>query len=249
MSRPSTEQAVLQDISANTTEEQFKQVADELKHAHPIDIIRWGVEQIGASAITLACSFGYEDVALVDMVSKVDPEVDIFYLDTNLHFSETYEVRDRLRKRYPLNFIRVTPALTLEEQAAEYGDELWKRDPDQCCRMRKVEPLKQILSGYQGWITGIRREQSITRAHTEVVEWDAGFGLIKLNPLAFWTTEQVWSYIHEHNIPYNRLHDQNYPSIGCFPCTRQVKPGEDPRAGRWAGSTKTECGLHNSLVK
>ncbi|MBA4543634.1 MULTISPECIES: phosphoadenylyl-sulfate reductase [Thermoactinomyces] len=227
----------------------LQEAAHQLKNEHPIEIIRFGIEQVGVSGITLACSFGAEDVALVDMLLKVDKDVDIFYLDTDLHFAETYEVRDRLKERYQKDFIRVSPALTLEEQAEKYGDELWKVNPDQCCRIRKVEPLKQFLRGYQGWITGIRREQSPTRAHTEVVEWDRAFGLVKINPLAYWTNAQVWEYIYSNDIPYNKLHDQSYPSIGCQPCTRPVKPGEDPRAGRWAGLDKTECGLHNSPVR
>lgn len=225
------------------------QVAQELKQADPIEVIKWGVEQLGARQITLACSFGYEDVALVDMLMRVDPTVDIFYLDTHLHFKETYQVRDRLMQKYQKEFIRVSPSLLLDEQQEIYGEELCKYNPDLCCKIRKVEPLKRFLAPYQGWITGIRREQSITRAHTEVVEWDHAFQKVKMNPLAHWTTEQVWNYIFENEIPYNPLHDQQYPSIGCEPCTRPVKPGEDPRAGRWAGSKKTECGLHNSVVK
>jgi phosphoadenosine phosphosulfate reductase len=227
-------------------ETRLKSLQEELRTKHPEEIIRFGVEEIGVKAITLACSFGYEDVALVDMALKVNPELDIFYLDTDLHFAETYQVRDRLSERYRKEFIRVAPALTLEEQQEHYGAELWKRDPDLCCKLRKVEPLRKFLTGYQGWITGIRREQSPTRAHAEVIEWDKAFGMVKLNPLAFWNEKQVWNYIFAHDIPYNPLHDQQYPSIGCQPCTRQVKPGEDPRAGRWAGSAKTECGLHVS---
>jgi len=230
-------------------EKQLDRVAQGLKDAHPLDIVKWGVEQLGARNITLACSFGYEDVALVDMLMKVNPAVDIFYLDTDLHFEETYQVRDRLSERYGIDFIRVSPSLTLEEQRETYGEELWKKDPNLCCKLRKVEPLKKFLKPYQGWITGIRREQSVTRAHTEVVEWDSAFKMVKINPLAYWTTKQVWNYIYENKIPYNPLHDQNYPSIGCAPCTRPVKPGEDPRAGRWAGTDKTECGLHNSPVE
>jgi phosphoadenosine phosphosulfate reductase len=227
----------------------IQQAAEELRQAHPREIIEWGVNNVGVDSITLASSFGYEDVALVDLVTKVNPDIDIFYLDTDLLFKETYQVRDQLSEKYKRNFIRVTPSLSLEEQAKSYGDELWSRNPNECCAIRKVEPLKRFLEGYEGWITGIRREQSPTRAHTEVVEWDAAFGLVKLNPLAFWTTEQVWEYIREHQIPYNPLHDQNYPSIGCWPCTRAVRPGEDPCAGRWAGTSKTECGLHNSPVQ
>lgn len=228
---------------------ELKQAAERLKDAHPIEIIQWGVEQVGVDALTFACSFGYEDVALVDLVQKANPNIPIFYLDTSLLFTETYQVSDELSERYQIKFISVNTSLTLEEQANKYGEELWKSNPNQCCQLRKVKPLKEFLSNYKGWISGIRREQSLTRANTEVIEWDKGFGLIKLNPLAYWTENQVWNYIHEHNIPYNQLHDQNYPSIGCQPCTRQVLPGEDPRAGRWAGTSKTECGLHNSPVE
>lgn len=226
--------------------EQCKKVALQLKEAHPLEIIRWGVDNLGSSSLTLACSFGYEDVALVDMVSKVDPKLSIFYLDTDLLFPETYQVRDRLAERYECRFERVCSELSVKEQSRRYGESLWDRDPYKCCQLRKVEPLKQVLQGYDGWITGIRREQSLTRAHTEVVEWDAGFSLVKINPLAYWSSSQVWDYIHEHEIPYNPLHDQNYPSIGCTPCTNPVLPGEDPRSGRWTGFKKTECGLHNS---
>lgn len=226
-----------------------QKIAQQLKDVHPQEIIRWGVETLGASSMTFACSFGLEDVALVDMVSKVDKTVDIFYLDTDLLFAETYEVRDRLKEKYGLDFIRISPNLTLSEQGKIFGEALWKSHPSKCCELRKVTPLRKALAPYHGWITGIRREQSVTRAHTEVVEWDEGFGLWKLNPLAYWKTEQVWNYIHEHQIPYNPLHDQNYPSIGCYPCTKPVQPGEDTRAGRWAGFSKTECGLHGGSQK
>lgn len=226
-----------------------KKIAHELKGAHPNEIIRWGVETLGASSLTLACSFGYEDVALVDMVLKVDKKVDIFFLNTNLLFSETHQVKEQLERKYGCSFIEVKPRLTLDEQSERYGDQLWKRDPHQCCSVRKVSPLQRVLSNYQGWITGIRREQSETRAYTDVVEWDRVFNLWKLNPLAYWKDQQVWDYIHQHQIPYNPMHDRNYPSIGCYPCTRPVQPGEDPRSGRWAGFAKVECGLHNPSQK
>lgn len=224
--------------------ESIQKAAEDLRDAHPADILAWGVEKFGSRAIALACSFGAEDVALLDMLHRIDPEVDVFYLDTDLHFSETYQTRDRLAERYGKQFIRVSPELTLEEQAEAWGKRLWEREPNLCCRLRKVEPLKKVLAGYRAWITGIRREQSPTRAHAEVVEWDESFGLVKLNPLAHWTHDQVWSYIREREVPYNPLHDRQYPSIGCEPCTRPVKPGEDFRAGRWSGFEKTECGLH-----
>lgn len=224
--------------------EEIQRAAKYLRDARPADILAWGVKRFGARRIVLACSFGAEDVALVDMLQGIDPEVDIFYLDTDLHFAETYQTRDRLTERYGKRFIRVSPELTLEEQAKIRGERLWERDPNLCCRLRKVEPLKKVLAGYLAWITGIRREQSPTRAHAEVAEWDESFGLVKLNPLAHWTHDQVWSYIRERNVPYNPLHDRRYPSIGCEPCTRPVEPGQDFRAGRWAGFDKTECGLH-----
>ncbi|WP_425340302.1 phosphoadenylyl-sulfate reductase [Ammoniphilus resinae] len=200
--------------------------------------------QLFAEEMVLACSFGAEDVVLVDMASKIIDSPKIFYLDTDLHFQETYDTRDRLKKTYGIEFIQVKPDLTLEQQAEKYGDKLWEKEPNQCCAMRKVEPLQRILSQNKAWITGIRREQSITRANAQRVEWDDKFKLLKFNPLVEWTNEQVWTYIKTHQVPYNPLHDQHYPSIGCSVCTKQVKPGQDPRSGRWAGFTKTECGLH-----
>lgn len=194
--------------------------------------------------LTLACSFGAEDVVLVDMLQKVSPETAIFYLDTNVHFTETYETRDRLSERYGIEFVQVLPELTLDEQAREYGDELWKTNPNSCCSIRKVKPLTNHLKGYDAWVTGIRREQAPTRANAKKIEWDAIFGLIKFNPLADWTDGDVWRYIYKYHLNYNPLHDRGYPSIGCEHCTRRVASGEDPRAGRWSGFEKTECGLH-----
>jgi phosphoadenosine phosphosulfate reductase len=194
--------------------------------------------------IAFACSFGAEDVALVDMIVKIKPDAPMFYLDTDVLFAETYQVRDEILAKYSANLIRYSPLLSLEEQAQQYGEELWARDANLCCNLRKVEPLRRALSGLDAWITGIRREQAPTRANVGVVEVDGKFGLIKWNPLALWTDRDVWNYIHENEVPYNKLHEQGYPSIGCTHCTRAVKPGEDPRAGRWAGQMKTECGLH-----
>jgi phosphoadenosine phosphosulfate reductase len=216
--------------------------SEEFEHQSPEAVIRLAVEKF--SSLTLACSFGAEDVVLVDMLQKINPKVDIFYLDTNVHFVETYETRDRLEKHYGTKFVQVLPKLTLEEQAQQHGEELWKSNANQCCNIRKVDPLTDILKNYDAWITGIRRDQAPTRANAKKVEYDAKFGLIKFNPLASWTSEDVWNYIREHDVIYNPLHDRNYPSIGCEHCTRQVADGEDPRAGRWAESEKTECGLH-----
>jgi phosphoadenosine phosphosulfate reductase len=219
------------------------QKAIELEDATPEAIIQYAIETF--PNITFACSFGAEDVVLVDMIQKVNPNIDIFYLDTDFHFEETLQTRDTLAERYPnIRYVQVKPEITTEEQAAQFGDELWKSDPNQCCNIRKVQPLTKILSQYECWITGIRRDQAPTRANSKKAEYDYKFGLMKFNPLASWTNEDVWNYIRENNVPYNPLHDRNYPSIGCTHCTRQVMPGEDPRAGRWSGNDKTECGLH-----
>jgi len=217
--------------------------AYRLESRSPQEVLQWAIEQFG-TGLTLASSFGAEDVVLIDMLHKIAPQTPIFYLDTNKHFPETYETRDRLEERYGLRFQRVLPKMTLEEQARTYGDQLWEKNPNLCCQIRKVQPLADVLSRYEAWITGIRREQAPTRAHAKKLEWDDKFHLYKFNPLANWTQEQVWRYIREHEVPYNALHDRHYPSIGCSVCTRPVKPGEDPRAGRWSGFDKTECGLH-----
>lgn len=219
-----------------------KQKAEELEHATPEAILKYAVETF--PNITFACSFGAEDVVLVDMLQKVSPGTDVFYLDTDFHFKETYETRDKMMEKYGMKFVQVKPEITPEEQAQQFGEELWKTDANQCCNIRKVQPLTNILSKYEAWITGIRRDQAPTRANSKKIEYDTKFGLIKFNPIAHWTSEDVWNYIRENNVYYNPLHDNNYPSIGCEHCTRQVMPGEDPRAGRWSGQEKTECGLH-----
>ena len=218
-------------------------LAQRMEKASAEEILAWALGTFSPD-IALACSFSAEDMVLVDMLSKIKPGVKVFYLDTGLLFQETYELRDQVQQRYPVELIQVLPALTVEEQAEEWGEALWQRDPDQCCLLRKVLPLKKMLSRLSAWITGIRREQAPTRARAKVVEWDAKFHLVKVNPLARYTNQDIWQYIHKHGVPYNPLHDQGYPSIGCWPCTRPVKPGEDPRAGRWSGFNKTECGLH-----
>jgi len=219
-----------------------RDAAERFEHESPEALLAWAVENF--PKITLACSFGAEDVVLVDMLQKISPSTPIFYLDTDFHFKETYETRDRLAERYNISFVQVKPKLTPEEQAAQYGDELWKTDPNLCCNLRKVEPLTGVLAQYDAWITGIRREQAPTRANARKVEYDTKFGLIKFNPLASWKWDDVWNYIRANDVIYNPLHDQSYPSIGCSYCTRPVKPGEDLRAGRWSGTGKIECGLH-----
>ncbi len=215
---------------------------EQFENESPEALLDWAVNKF--PNITLACSFGAEDVVLVHMLQKISPTTHIFYLDTDLHFKETYETRDRLEQHYGMKFIQVKSKFTLDEQAKLYGQELWKHNPNQCCGLRKVDPLTEILGEYDAWITGIRRDQAPTRANAKLSEYDVKFGLVKFNPIASWNTEQVWDYIRSNSIIYNPLHDQYYPSIGCDKCTRQVLPGEDPRAGRWSGTEKTECGLH-----
>lgn len=224
--------------------DEIQAVAERLEAALPPEILSWVFATFEPESVALACSFGAEDVALAHLVSEVHPGARVFYLDTDVLFPETYATRDRLAAALPLRFERVAPKLSLEEQAARHGEGLWGREPDRCCHIRKVEPLQRVLSGLAAWITGIRRDQAPARHNARVVEWDQKFGLVKVNPLVRWTWEEVWGYIKAYEVPYNPLHEQGYPSIGCVHCTRQVQPGEDPRAGRWSGLGKTECGLH-----
>lgn len=222
-----------------------QQVAELQAHAERWDapqLLRWGLSQFGSS-LAVASSFGAEDVVLIDIASRI-AKFRIFTLDTDFLFPETYALIDEIESHYSVEVERTRPELTPEAQAAQYGPALWASRPDACCQLRKVEPLKKKLADLSAWVTGVRRDQAPTRANTRKLEWDAKFGLVKLNPLADWNGSQVWDYIRAHNVPYNPLHDRDYPSIGCTYCTRPVKPGEDPRAGRWSGFAKTECGLH-----
>ena len=206
-------------------------------------LIKWGLERFGSN-LAIASSFGAEDVVLVELAARAGIPYRVFTLDTDFLFPETYALIEGTEKLYGIHIERTRPQLTPAEQAAKHGDALWSREPNLCCSIRKVEPLKNILSSLDAWITGIRRDQTPQRANAKKIDWDAGFGLVKINPLADWTSGRVWEFIRENKIPYNALHDNHYPSIGCTYCTRQVMPGEDPRAGRWSGFTKTECGLH-----
>jgi phosphoadenosine phosphosulfate reductase len=223
-----------------------QQVTDLQDRAESWDlqaVLQWGLSEFGKS-LAIAASFGAEDVVLIDQASKLGADFRVFTLDTDFLFQETYALMDRIEERYGVRVEHTLSELTPAQQAAHYGDALWASQPDQCCQLRKVEPLKKKLAGLSAWVTGVRRDQAPTRAQTRKLEWDTKFGLVKLNPIADWTWSQVWEYIRANNVPYNPLHDQNYPSIGCTHCTRPVKPGEDLRAGRWSGFHKIECGLH-----
>lgn len=209
-----------------------------------LNVLKWSYEQYGEE-IVYACSFGIEGIVLVDLISKVKPNATIVFLDTDVHFKETYETIDRVKEKYPqLNIIMKKPKLTLEEQAEEYGDKLWKTNPNQCCQIRKLIPLNEVLSDSKAWISGLRHEQSETRKHVQFINRDEKFKSIKICPLIHWTWKDVWRYVTKHDLPYNPLHDQGYPSIGCSHCTKPAFDMNDLRSGRWQGTGKTECGLH-----
>ena len=233
---------------ADVSVEELQRWGESLEVKPPQDVLSAAIQRY-APKIVLACSFGAEDVVLVDMIHRINPAVPLFYLDTDFLFPETHSTRERIIERYqlqPSRVLQVKSLLTPETQAAQYGQALWANDPDRCCQLRKVEPLRRVLQDFDAWITGIRRDQGPTRAHAKLIEWDATFELVKINPLAKWTWADVWTYIKVYEVPYNELHDRNYPSLGCTHCTKPVLPGEDPRSGRWQGREKTDCGLHKA---
>ena len=210
---------------------------------HPHDVLCWGLTTLGKD-IVLASGFGPTGIVLMHLASQLQIRIPVFYLQTDLLFPETMALRDELAQHLGIEFIEIHSGLSLEEQARQYGPELWQRDPDLCCHLRKVEPLRRFLANKRAWITGLRRDQSPNRAQTPVIAWDQANRLIKLNPLATWTRDRVWKYIHEHDLPYNTLHDTGYPSIGCIPCTQAAANSNNERSGRWVGLAKTECGIH-----
>jgi phosphoadenosine phosphosulfate reductase len=225
-------------------QEEIEAVAKALADASPKEVLRWAFERYGDD-VTLACSFGGPSgMMLLDISARLRPNVSVFYLDTDYLFPETYALVEKAKLRYGIDPFAYHARWSVDEQAKELGEALWSSDPDMCCAIRKVEPNGRALEGKSAWIAGLRRDQSQGREETKPVEWDSKFGLVKINPLATWTGEQVWTYIEEHSVPYNELHDRSFPSIGCTHCTRAVLPGEDPRAGRWSGADKVECGLH-----
>ena len=193
---------------------------------------------------TLAVACSMADAVLPAVVANHAPGVAVLFLDTGYHFAETYGTREQVAHELDVTVVDIRPRLTVTEQDEQYGPRLHDRDPAACCRMRKVEPLKAALGGYEAWVTGIRRDEGPTRADTPLVTFDEQFGLVKLNPLAAWSFDEVVDYANDHRVPVNLLLSDGYPSIGCEPCTQRVAPGDDPRAGRWAGFAKTECGLH-----
>lgn len=216
------------------------------------ELIAWTLGRFAHQNMVMTTSFGMEGCALIDMYAAHGKPVTVIYLDTMFFFEETYDVRDRLVERYPhLKFVNRGTTLTPEEQAAKFGQEMWKSNPNLCCKLRKVEPMAEALAGVDVWITALRRSQSAERATLRVIEWDWKFQVLKINPLAKWQRPQIWEYIQSHHVPYNPLHERGYPTIGCTHCTSPV-PGASvtdyTRVGRWNGRTKTECGLHGDGI-
>ena len=241
----STDATVLQSDKQRLSE--LSQFADQLEGHSAEDILNWAASHFG-KGLTFATGFGAEGCVLIDLIGKNKLPIDIFTLDTGLLFQETYNLWHRLEARYNITIRRIAPELDVDQQAKTYGNRLWERSPDQCCNIRKVIPLKATLANVDAWVTAIRRDQTAERANAKVIEWDHKFNIVKVNPLVTWTKNDVWQHIVTEKVPYNPLHDKGYPSIGCWPCTSQVKPGEDDRAGRWRGDSKNECGLHNPAI-
>lgn len=213
----------------------------ELEGARAEEIAQWAADTFGNR---FCVTSSMADAVLTHVVSSVVPGVDIVFLDTGLHFEETLQVRDTVARTLPVTVRSIQPRLTLDQQDGIYGPRLFARDPDECCALRKVEPLERALQPYDAWAAGLRRDESPTRADTRVVEYESRRGKVKVNPLAAWTQDEVDAYIARHDVPVNALIRQGYASVGCRPCTRRTKAGEDPRAGRWPMFDKTECGIH-----
>jgi len=220
-----------------------ERAAAELDGASAADLLRWTDENFGDNYVVAS---NMQDAVLVDLAAKVRPGVDVLFLDTGYHFVETIGTRDAVEAVYDINVVNVTPENTVAKQDELFGKDLFAREPNECCRMRKVEPLGKALQGYSAWVTGIRRVEAPTRANAPLISWDKAFGLVKINPIAAWTDEEMQAYIDDNDVLVNPLVFEGYPSIGCAPCTAKPVEGADPRSGRWAGLSKTECGLHAS---
>ncbi len=215
--------------------------APALAEASAPEVAAWAAREFGG-LLAVACSMA--DAVLPHLVARAAPGVDVLFLETGYHFPQTLDTRRVVAERLPVRVVDVLPRQTVAEQDAEHGKDLFARDPTACCRLRKVEPLAEHLAGYEAWVTGLRRDEAPTRTSTPVVAWDEAHGLVKVNPLAAWTFDELLAYAWANEVPLNPLLTDGYPSIGCQPCTARVAPGDDPRSGRWAGLAKTECGIH-----
>ncbi len=223
----------------------------ELEGKPAEEILAWALAEY-APKVGISTAFGVEGCALIDMAVKLEPRVQVFTVDTDFLFPETHELMQRLSQRYGIEIQRMKGSISKEQQEREHGVALWERDPDLCCGMRKVEPTQRAVAGLDAWFAGLRRDQGKSRAGIQILErYDHADGspLVKVNPLAAWTRNDTWKYVMTHDVPYSPLLDQGYKSIGCWPCTRPVDAGADERAGRWAGSSKKECGIHTFMIR
>jgi phosphoadenosine phosphosulfate reductase len=227
------------------SDEEIVSVCRELDGQSPDAILRWAVNRFHPRLL-FSTAFGAEGCCILHMLAEIEPTTAMINLDTGYQFKETLELRDRIAQRYGIEVEMKQPDTTVEVYEALHGGPLYKTNPDQCCADRKVKVLKQAAQGWHAWMSGIRRDQSPDRAKAPIIGWDKKFNLVKISPLANWNKKEIWKLISDENVPYNPLHDQGYPSIGCWPCTRSVMFGEDERAGRWSGFQKTECGLRTS---
>lgn len=215
----------------------------QMESRTPQQILRWAVHAYHPK-LCMATAFGAEGCAIISMLADIEPDVHIFNLNTGYQFPETLDLREQLFEKYGILVKLVEAEESVEEMENRFGGPIHQTQPDECCRIRKVEPLRREVQGWSAWISAIRRQQTPHRAKSGIVEWDPKFNLVKINPLANWSRKELWDYIITHDVPYNPLHDRGYPSIGCAPCTRAVCEGEEERAGRWSGFSRTECGLH-----
>lgn len=229
--------------SGRLTPAQIAAAAKELADASPQEVLRWAVATFFPK-LTMATAFGAEGCCIIHMLAEIEPRVRIFNLETGYQFQETLDLRERIKQKYGIEVEYVRPDTTVAEYEAEHGGPLYLLRSDQCCNDRKMVPLRKAVVGYDAWISAIRGDQTSHRSAAAVVQWDAKFNLVKINPLLRWTKREVWDFVLKHEVPYNPLHDDGYPSIGCWPCTSPVGKGEDERSGRWAGTKKKECGLH-----
>lgn len=242
-------------VAMNFTKEQLRELAErgaaDLEGASTDEILRWTDETFGGvdgprswatCKWVVACNM--QEAVTISLAADVRPGVPVIFLDTGYHFAETLGTRDAVESVYDIHLLNITPEHSVQEQAELLGKDLFARDPNECCRLRKVLPLRKALHGYAAWVSGLRRVESPTRANAPLISFDESFGLVKVNPIATWTDENVNDYIEKHGVLVNPLVNEGYPSIGCAPCTKKPAPGEDPRSGRWAGRNKTECGLH-----
>ncbi len=229
-----------------TAETDFSEINRYFANRSLDDLLSWSLATFGAK-VALITSFGPTGMVVLDRLAKLSPGIKIITIDTDFLFEETYTLRERVQRRYPIQLEIRKSALTPAVQAQIYQPQLWQVNPDLCCHIRKVAPLAEVLGGLEAWLTGLRRDQSATRTDLPLVAWDDKYHLVKINPLANWTRSQVWTYLLENDVPYNHLHDQGYASIGCTHCTRPGDNSGDERTGRWQGSSKVECGMHYNI--